>query len=48
MGKSTCVQPIIYALGLEKMLGPSSAIPLPHVMTSYLDDGQKEIPVLES
>lgn len=48
MGKSTCVQAIIYALGLEKMLGPSSAIPLPHVMTSYLEDGQKEIPVLES
>lgn len=48
MGKSTCIQAIIYALGLEKMLGPSSAIPLPHVMTAYLDDGQKEIPVLES
>lgn len=48
MGKSTCVQAIIYALGLERMLGPSSAIPLPHVMTAYLDDGQKELPVLES
>ena len=48
MGKSTCVQAIIYALGLEKMLGPSNAIPLPHVMTSYLEDGQKEIQVLES
>jgi len=48
MGKSTCVQAIIYALGLEKMLGPSNAIPLPHVMTSYLEDGQRELPVLES
>lgn len=48
MGKSTCVQAIIYALGLEKMLGPSSAIPLPHVMTTYLADGEKEISVLES
>lgn len=48
MGKSTCVQAIIYALGLEKMLGPSSAIPLAHVMTSYLDDGKKEVQVLES
>ncbi len=48
MGKSTCVQAIIYALGLEKMLGPSNAIPLPHVMTAYLDDGQKELQVLES
>jgi hypothetical protein len=48
MGKSTCVQAIIYALGLERMLGPSSAIPLPHVMTAYLDDGQKDLQVLES
>ncbi|MBL0175139.1 MAG: hypothetical protein IPP94_07735 [Ignavibacteria bacterium] len=48
MGKSTCVQAIIYALGLEKMLGPSSTIPLPHVMTAYLNDGEKEIRVLES
>src|SRR6266446_124754 len=48
MGKSTCIQAVIYALGLDKMLGPSSAIPLPHVMTAYLDDGQKEIQVLES
>jgi hypothetical protein len=48
MGKSTCVQAIVYALGLERMLGPSSAIPLPHVMTAYLEDEQKEHPVLES
>jgi hypothetical protein len=48
MGKSTCVQAIIYALGLERMLGPSSSIPLPHAMTKYVEDGEKEIPVLES
>ncbi len=48
MGKSTCIQAIIYALGLEKMLGPSSSIPLPHVMTEYLEYGGKEIKVLES
>jgi hypothetical protein len=48
MGKSTCVQAIVYALGLERMLGPSSAIPLPHAMTAYLEDGQKELQVLES
>jgi hypothetical protein len=48
MGKSTCLQAIIYALGLEKMLGPSSAIPLPHAMTRYIEDGDREIPVLES
>jgi hypothetical protein len=48
MGKSTCVQAIIYALGLEKMLGPSNAIPLPHAMTTYIEDGAKEIPIIES
>src|SRR5947208_2083212 len=48
MGKSTCLQAIIYALGLEKMLGPSSSIPLPHSMTRYVEDGDDEIPVLES
>ena len=47
-GKSTCVQAIIYALGLERMLGPSSDIPLPHVMTRYVEDADQEIPVLES
>jgi hypothetical protein len=48
MGKSTCVQAIIYALGLERMLGPSSDVPLPHVMTRYVEDGARELPVLES
>lgn len=47
-GKSTCVQAIIYALGLERMLGPSNDIPLPHVMTRYVEDGAEEINVLES
>ena len=48
MGKSTCVQAAIYALGLERMLGPSSVVPLPHVMTRYVEDGSRELPVLES
>ena len=48
MGKSTCLQAIIYALGLERMLGPSSSIPLPHAMTRYVEDGNREIPVIES
>ena len=48
MGKSTCIQGIIYALGLDKMLGPSGAIPLPHAMTKYVEDGIRELPVLES
>src|SRR5260370_41385547 len=47
-GKSTCVQAIIYALGLERMLGPSLDTPLPHVMTRYVEDGSTELPVLES
>ena len=31
-GKSTCLQAIIYGLGLERMLSPSREIPLPYVM----------------
>lgn len=31
-GKSTCLQSIIYALGLERSLGPQLGIPLPYVM----------------
>lgn len=38
MGKSTCVQSIIYALGLEGMLSAGHSIPLPHAMTQYLED----------
>lgn len=37
-GKSTCVQAILFALGLEGMLGPGRDVPLPHVMTHSLDD----------
>jgi hypothetical protein len=48
MGKSTCLLSIIYALGLERMLGPSSDVPLPHVFTHYVEDAGKEIKVLES
>lgn len=36
-GKSTCMQSIIYALGLEGMLSPRREIPLPHVMTDAVD-----------
>ena len=31
-GKSTCLQAIIYALGLERSLGPKLEVPLPHAM----------------
>lgn len=48
-GKSTCMQGMIYALGLERMLSPRREIPLPHAMTTYLNtDAEKRIEVLES
>jgi predicted nucleic acid-binding Zn-ribbon protein len=48
-GKSTCMQGILYALGLERMLSPRREIPLPHAMTAYLNtDDEKHIDVLES
>lgn len=31
-GKSTCLQAVIYVLGLERALGPQLAIPLPYAM----------------
>lgn len=47
-GKSTCVQAIVYALGLEGMLSASHEIPLPHVMTELIEVEGEELPVLES
>ncbi|MFG1379347.1 hypothetical protein [Xanthobacter autotrophicus] len=48
-GKSTCMQGMLYALGLERMLSPRREIPLPHAMTSYLNtDEEKRVEVLES
>lgn len=43
-GKSTCVNSIFYALGLEGMLGPSHGVPLPAAMTEELltADGLKQ------
>lgn len=37
-GKSTCIQSIVYALGLEGALGPSRAKPLKPVLTRELRD----------
>lgn len=48
MGKSTCIQSIIYALGLERMLGPRAMIPLPPAMTTLLEDADGEHAVLQS
>lgn len=43
-GKSTCMQGMLYALGMERMLSPRREVPLPHAMTSFLnnDDGSSE------
>ncbi|MCB1064261.1 MAG: hypothetical protein KDN20_15260 [Verrucomicrobiae bacterium] len=49
MGKSTSVQGIIFALGLERMLSPQGVIPLPYVMTQYVEEnGAKNHAVLNS
>ena len=37
-GKSTSLQGLIYALGLEKMLSPKREIPLTYAMTTHLED----------
>ena len=49
-GKSTCLQGLLYALGLERMLSPRREIPLTYVMTTHLDDPATgaQRPVLES
>jgi hypothetical protein len=48
-GKSTCMQGMLYALGLERMLSPRREIPLPRAMTSYLNtDDNKRVEILES
>src|SRR5438128_1685476 len=48
-GKSTCVQAIIYALGLEAMLSAKHDIPLPHSMVEYLEDEKgNNLNVIES
>ena len=36
-GKSTLLTSMVYVLGLEGMFSPSQDIPLPHVVTSYID-----------
>jgi len=36
-GKSTVLRSLTYALGLEGMFSPSHEVPLPHVLTEYID-----------
>jgi hypothetical protein len=48
-GKSTCMQGMLYALGMERMLSPRREIPLPHAMTSFVEtDDKQRHPILES
>lgn len=47
-GKSTCLNSILYALGLEGMLGPSQNVPLPPAVTDFLDYNNEQYEVLES
>lgn len=47
-GKSTCLQSIIYALGLEGMLGPRREVPLPHAMTDSISVNGRDFRVQES
>ena len=47
-GKSTCLQSIIFALGLEGMLSPQRNVPLPSVVTDYLEYDGSNYEVLES
>ncbi|MDP1720804.1 MAG: AAA family ATPase [Candidatus Nanopelagicaceae bacterium] len=47
-GKSTALQGIVYALGLEGMLSASQRIPLPHAMTDSVSVGGLESAVVTS
>lgn len=41
-GKSTCLQAIIYVLGLERALGPQLAIPLPYAMRERIHSAEDQ------
>lgn len=47
-GKSTVLQSIIYALGLEGMLSARRDVPLPHSMTDYVEVDGEALPVITS
>jgi hypothetical protein len=47
-GKSTALQAMIYALGLEGMLSASHRIPLPHAMTDEIEIRGVSTPVVSS
>lgn len=37
-GKSTCLQAVLYGLGLERMLGPRVETPFGHAMKEYIKE----------
>ncbi|MEQ1541180.1 MAG: hypothetical protein ABL926_02900 [Novosphingobium sp.] len=41
-GKSTCLQAVIYVLGLERALGPQLAIPLPYAMRERIHSAEDQ------
>lgn len=47
-GKSTALQGIVYALGLEGMLSPSQRVPLTHAMTDYVAVDEVDGRIVES
>jgi hypothetical protein len=47
-GKSTCLNAIIYALGLEGMWGASRRVPLPHALTQQLEYDGRNVAVVDS
>jgi DNA repair exonuclease SbcCD ATPase subunit len=47
-GKSTIVQSIIYALGLEEILGGVNATPMPYVLRDYIEYEEENIPIIDS
>lgn len=47
-GKSTCIMSILYALGLEGMLGPNHRPPFAEIMLESLIDGDRTLEVKKS
>ncbi len=47
-GKSTIMTAVMYGLGLEALLSASQQVPLPYVVKSYVPEGSKNLPVIES
>lgn len=47
-GKSTCMQAVLFALGMEGMLSATHKVPFPHVMTDELEEGDRRLAVIES